>query len=210
MTLSLKTIGFSILLFLGLIIALSPVDHFNKKEISQAELIKQLNSESVYVQPDELAHWIINDDPGYQLIDLRSDEDYTKYNIPGNLHLNFEKLTDSQTFEIIDPYKMIVLTSNGNTRAAQAWIFLRQLGYNDVYILAGGVNHWVNIFSNPNLPNDGLTDDEHFNFEFRNAAGPAMMGSAIPAAGDKSNEDVIKPKPVRHKKKSGPKNDGGC
>ena len=126
------------------------------------------------------------------------------------MHLNFEKLTDSQALELIDPYKMIVLTSNGNTRAAQAWIFLRQLGYSDVYILAGGVNHWVNVFSNPETPNDGITDDELFTFEFRKAAGSAMMGTAIPASNIQSDDNTIKPKPVRRKKKTKPKNDDGC
>ena len=173
-------------------------------------MINELNSESVYVQPDELAHRIIDNDPGYQLIDLRSDEDYAKYSIPRNMHLSFEKLTDNQALDIIDPYKMIILTSNGNTRAAQAWIFLRQLGYSDVYILAGGVNHWVNIFSNPEMPNDGITNDEQFTFEFRKAAGPAMMGSVIPAASKQSDKNLIKPKSVRRKKKSHSKNDGGC
>lgn len=211
MSLTLKTVGFSVLIFLGLIIALAPVDRVSKTQLSPEELIAQLNDESIYVQPDELAHWIIDKDPGFQLVDLRSDEDYEKYNIPGNIHLPFEQLASGEATQYLDPDKMIILASNGNTRAGQAWIFLRQSGYEDVYILAGGLNYWVQVFSNPEAPKDILTNDELFTYEFRKAAGPAMMGTIQAVSDDKSTTKATRPKPVkRHKKKTGAKSDDGC
>lgn len=203
-----KNLGFAILLLLGVIIAFAPVRRSAAPVISQAELVKQLQNKSIYVQPEELADWIINKDPGYQLVDIRSQKDYETYHIPGNIHLPLANLNKQNLDDILDNEKMIILASNGNTLAGQAWVLLKQMGYEEVYILAGGLNHWVKAFNNPQPPTAGATDDEQFLYQFRKSAGAVMMGKSI-AVDDAS--PASKPKPVKRKRRKAKKAaDEGC
>lgn len=202
-------LGFGVLILLGLILAFAPVDKGNTPQLSTQALIEELQQGSQYIQAEELAHWIIDKDPAYQLVDIRSDADYTKYHIPDGVHIAFDKLASEESKDILNNDKMIVLASNGNTRAGQAWILLKQLGYQDVFILAGGLNNWVQTFSKPQKPQGSYTDDELFTYQFRKAAGPTMMGTAI--ATTDSNEEKEIPKPViRKRKKAKKKVDEGC
>ncbi len=203
-------LGFGVLLLMGLILAFSPVDKIQTEQVSTQSLIAELQHGGQYIQADELAHWIIDKDPGYQLVDIRSNTDYEKYHIPENIHIPFEKLTSDDSKEILDNNKMIILASNGNTQAGQAWILLKQLGYNDVYILAGGLNHLVQTFTNPQKPQGSYSDDEAFKYQFRKSAGRVMMGTTI-AASESSDKEKNVPKPVvRKRKKAKKKVDEGC
>ena len=202
-------LGFGVLVLMGLILAFSPVDSVQTEQVSTQTLIAELQQGSQYIQADELVHWIIDKDPGYQLVDIRSNTDYEKYHIPQNIHIPFEKLTSDESKDILDNDKMIILASNGNTQAGQAWILLKQLGYQEVYILAGGMNHWVQTFTTPQEPEGSYSDDEAFKYQFRKSAGPVMMGTTLAAA--ESDQKKSAPKPViRKRKKVKKKVDEGC
>ncbi len=210
MQISLKTIGFSILLLLGLILAFSPLDTVRKEQIPTKTLLEELQKESVYVQADELAQWIIDKDPGIQIADIRSEKDFSNYHIPESIHIPFGQIENIEKSDLFDETKMLILASNGNTRAGQAWILLKQLGIKDVYILAGGLNHWVQNFSNPEHPKGAYTDDELFTYQFRKAAGTVMLGQTLSVAQDNKATDA-KPKPIRRKRKKAKKKvDEGC
>ena len=90
MQISLKTIGFSTLLLLGLILAFTPLDTVRKEQIPTKTLLEELQKSSVYVQADELAHWIIDQEPGIHVVDIRSEKDFNNYHIPGSVHIPFD------------------------------------------------------------------------------------------------------------------------
>ena len=208
---SLKNIGFGVIILLGVILAFSPVDSANHKAVDNAKLIKELQSGSNYIQPEELAHWIIDKTPDIQIIDLRNSAGFEKYHIPGAIHLPLAKLTDKQALEAVNDEKTNILASNGNSRAGQAWLLLKQMGYENVYILAGGLNYWVQVFNNPTHPKEGATDDEFFTYEFRKAAGAAMMGKALAVSSEQNNPKAAKKKPPRRIRKKVKKvADEGC
>ena len=209
MQISAKTIGFSILLLLGLILAFIPANTVHHKQASAQTLLKELEQGSVYVQADELAHWIIDKEPGFDVADIRSEKDYKNYHIPGSIHVPFEQLGEEDKLVLFDKSKTLILTSNGNTKAGQAWILLKQLGFEDIFILAGGINHWVKIFSTPEEPQGSYTDDELFTYQFRKAAGAAVMGNSLTIS--QSSNETLKPKPIRRKRKKATKKvDEGC
>ncbi len=209
MNLTAKNLGFAILVILGIIIAFSPVDKIIINEVTTHDLVHQLNNQSNYITAEELAHMIIDKDPSFQVIDIRNTEDYKKYHIPGSFSIPVAKLFDLESKEIIDNEKTVVLVSNGNTQAGQAWLLMRIQNYRDLFVLHGGMNHWVNVFSNPENPKDGAFDDEIFTFQFRKAAGPVMMGTNNVVVS--SDSQVDKPKPVKRKRKKAKKKvDEGC
>jgi len=208
MKLSAKYLGFSTFGLLAFILAFAPVDKMSDvNPVTKNQLIKQINDQMLYIEADQVAHFVIDKDPSIQIIDVRSERDYNNYNIPGSYSIPLEKLLHVESLEMINPDKIIVLASNGNTLAGQAWILLRESGFKDVYVLHGGLNHWVQIFSNPQLENSTVTDDEIFTYQFRKAAGAVMMGTNV-VAGEGAKESATKPRPVIKTKKKKKSNDG--
>ncbi len=209
MNLSKKTAGFSLLLVLGVIIALAPVDKMADQNLTTDQLLQEWTSAEPYIHADRLAHWIINDDPGFQVIDLRPAEDYKQYHIPGNQHVPFNALQEADLQSMIDPYKIKILVSNGNTRASQAWLLLRRMGYENLYVLKGGMNYWVDVFNSPEKPGMAAADDEIFKYQFRKSAGAVMMGRSAVKEIEKEVEEPERPvKRIRRPRKKG--FDEGC
>jgi len=209
MNLSAKNLGFGVLVIMAIILAFSPVDDIKVEKVTTQDLIHQLHNQSNYMQAEEVAHMIIDKDPSFQVIDIRTVEDYKKYHIPGSASIPIEALFDDETADIIEDEKTLILVSNGNTKAGQAWLLMRSHGYQDLFVLHGGMNHWVNVFGNPQRPKAGAFDDEIFAFQFRKSAGPVMMGTN--GVMESSESEIDKPKPVKRKRKKAKKKiDEGC
>lgn len=208
MKLSSKMLGFAALLLLAVILSFAPVDQMVVQTFTEEELVHQLNNKSNYIQADELAHMIIDKEPGFQVLDIRSKEDFEKYHIPGSFNLPMDELFSAAAAELIVPSQMKILVSNGNTKAGQAWLLMRSKGYKDLFVLQGGMNYWVNVFSNPGKPADIAADDEFFSYQFRKSAGPVMMGTESIVQSTESETSA--PKPVIRKRTSRKKADEGC
>ncbi len=209
MKLSSKIIGFGLLVLLGLILAFAPVDRSARPQVNTKALLAELQQRNFYVSPEDLAHKIIDKEPGFVVVDVRSKEDYDKYHIPGSIHVPLNELLSSEQLKDLAQDNAIILTSNGNSMAAQAWLLLRQNGFDDVYILSGGMNYWVQAFSHPQPPKGAYTDDELFRYEFRKAAGPVMMGKAFVHQEDKQEVKIRKPV-IRKRHKKTKQLDEGC
>ena len=205
-----KYIGFGVLILLGLILAFAPVDQTIHEQVPAQTLIQELQKGDFYVAPEDVAHWIIDKQPGFVVVDIRSDQDFTNYHIPGAIHIPMARILDPDNLALFNDAETVILASNGNTRAGQAWLLLRQMGLDNVFILQGGLNYWVKVFSHPEKPAGAYTDDELFAYQFHKAAGPVMMGkaAAVQSANDQ-NKPKPKPRP-RIRKKKKPKVDEGC
>ena len=53
-----------------------------------------------------------------------------------------------------------VFYSNGTQDATEAWMLTRQLGYENNYVLQGGLNYWAETIMNPQAPKSTSSDDE--------------------------------------------------
>lgn len=113
--------------------------------IDVAELAATVEREDDHVTALELAAWIRDRKPGLRVIDVRSHDEFSAYQIPSaeNVPLgSFERLR----LAIGDT---VVLYSDGGAHAAQAWVFLRALGQRQVFFLRGGLNEWINEVMTP-------------------------------------------------------------
>ena len=87
---------------------------------------------------------------------------------------------------------------------------MHQLGFKNAVVLLGGLNYWIDVYTNPAPPEDAYADSEIFRYQFLISAGKVLTGDVIP--GDqKVQSDADLPKieiPVIKKKKK--RGDEGC
>lgn len=207
--LSMKQLGALLLVILGFILAFSPVKTNQDQQISPKKLIQNIHQRSDHITAEQLGHLIIDKDPGYQLIDLRSAKEYQKFHIESAINIPLESLFDEEYLQYVHPEKMVVLYTNGGTHAAQAWVLLQQLGYKNTTVLLGGLNYWVDVYSNPDKPKGVYADSEIFDYQFKVSAGQHFMGELESGDGrSKAPEVPVIQMPVRPKKKK--RADEGC
>ena len=123
---------------------------------------------------------IIDKDPGYLIIDIRKPEEYEKFHIPTAVNIPLDQLFTEDNLEKLDRNRLLVLYSNGGTHAAQAWVLLDQLGYTNSVVLLGGLNYWVDVYSNPNPPEGVYADSEIFRYQYLISAGSVLTGTVKP------------------------------
>jgi rhodanese-related sulfurtransferase len=175
--LSIKQIGVIIAILLGIILAFSPVEIKSKNDTNFDDLAEAINSRTDHITAEQLGQLIIDKDPDFQVIDLRDEAEYNKFHIPSAINLPLPTLFASENLQYIDPDKLVVLYTNGGTHAAQAWVLLQQMGYSNTTVLLGGLNYWVDVYSNPTPPEGVYADSEIFNYQFKVSAGNHFMGN---------------------------------
>ena len=115
--------------------------------IDVARLARTVAREEDHVTALELAQWIRERRAGLRIVDVRSTEEYEAYHVPRAEHFTLDSLATG-------PFRRdetIVLYSEGGPHAAQAWVFLRALGYSKVFFLRGGLYEWLDQVMNPTL-----------------------------------------------------------
>jgi rhodanese-related sulfurtransferase len=127
--------------------------------IDVASLARNVALEEDHVTALELAQWIKDRRPGLRVLDLRSPEEFDEYHIPTAEHLALDSVA-STPFRSTET---LVLYSEGGPHAAQAWVFLRALGYRNVFFLRGGLYEWLEQVMNPALGDTTVVARDAFN-----------------------------------------------
>lgn len=179
--------------------------------ISPEKLLSNAISSERYISTDELAHKIINQDPSFLLIDVRDEESYTKYSLPNSINIPLEKLLeeDSEPYLNQDEFD-VILFSNDNFYADQAWLLCTRLNYKNLRVLKGGINTWFNTVINPLKPGENQSASAFELYSFRKAAS-MYFGVVYPEQVKKAQPEKVTPKKVItiKKKKKAPV-EGGC
>ena len=115
--------------------------------IDANELALQINDKSNYISPIDLAGWIIQGKADYKLIDIRSENKFKEYNIQSSENIPVAGLSVSK----LPKNQKIIIYSDDNVQAAQAWFLLKAKNYPSVYILGGGLDEWKNRILFPKL-----------------------------------------------------------
>jgi hypothetical protein len=109
-------------------------------------------------------------------LDVRSEADYNLYHIEGAVNAPLDRIEEIIPVLLSEPpaNTVFIVMSNGETAAVQAWKILVADTVPNVYILEGGINHWIAFFGaddEPLRPNPQAGDDE-LGYLF-----PAALGS---------------------------------
>ncbi|NOZ07723.1 MAG: rhodanese-like domain-containing protein [FCB group bacterium] len=209
MKLNQRILTSAILILLGLVIAMVPENTTRPYKLTPQQMVEEISIGTEMIQPDELADWLINNDPTLQLIDVRDPDAFDQFHLPGAVNIPLKDLLSDEWVDYLDQdVKMNVLYSNGTTKAHNCWMILDQLGYENNYVLQGGLNYWVETILNPQKPGAAVSDDELARYDFRKGASQALGGGIQTASPAVDKPKKAKPPVKRRKKKKAP--EGGC
>lgn len=194
---------------MGLIIAAVPPNKTKPYKLTAEELLSEVNTRTQFISPDDVADMILKKDPSLRLIDVRSQDDFEKFNLPGAINIPVAGLLSEKFSDILNQdVKMNVFYSNGTLTANEAWMVTRQLGYNNNYVLEGGLNYWFDAILNPQKPASTSSDEEFAKYDFRRSAGMALGGGGtVQSTQTRSTSSAIPAVKSTSKKK---KAAGGC
>jgi rhodanese-related sulfurtransferase len=140
-------------------------ERYSKLTFTRTETIPQLNADPmintqiysademlenrlVQITPAELFKTVYNQNINLIMLDVRSEAHYNLYHIKGALHLPLDKLPKVIPDLLTEPpaNSVFVLMSNDEAGATEAWKQLAASAVPNVYILEGGINHWIAFF----------------------------------------------------------------
>ena len=194
---------------MGLIIAAVPQNTTKPYKLTAEELLSEANTRTQYITPDVVADMIIKKDPSLRLIDVRSQDEFEKFSLPGAINIPATDLLSDQYTDILNQdIKMNIFYSNGTVAANEVWMITRQLGYTNNFVLEGGLNFWFDNILNPQKPASTSSDEEFAKYDFRKSAGMALGGGGAVQVMDNQTPASAKPvvKAAGKKKKAA----GGC
>lgn len=195
---------------MGIIIAAVPQNKTKPFKLTAEQMLSEANSRTQFLAPDVVADMIIKKDPSLRLIDVRSQDEFEKFSLPGAINIPFSDLLSDKYTDILNQdIKMNVFYSNGTLTANEAWMVTRQLGYENNYVLEGGLNYWFEAIIDPKKPASTSSDEEFAKYDFRKSAGQALGGGGI-AVQPAENQDAFTVKPVIKPGAKKKRAAGGC
>jgi rhodanese-related sulfurtransferase len=189
----------------GLMAAMIKSKTTSYKELTADKLLLDVKLETYKISADELADLIIKQDPSVQIIDVRRKPEFDKFHLPGAMNIPLDSLLNESMKPFVNQVsKKNILYSNGTSLANEAWIITRQLGYDNNYVLDGGLNNWYQTIIRPVIPANSAPKEDWDLYQSRKAASQFFTGASAsqPSAG----QPALAPVPRKTKTRVA----GGC
>lgn len=189
---------------LGLILVFLPGIGDYSFKVHPADLVQQSMSNDVFISVDRVATLLNNEDEQLQLIDLRSKQEFDKFNIPGAINVPFDQFFNRhpETW-LYNPNARYVFYSNNDLNASYALVLAKGLGYENCFVMKGGLNEWFTTVMESSFKGDRITPRENAIFENRKKARQFFTEiNSLP--------DSLKQQFAEAKRQAERKLDGGC
>jgi molybdopterin/thiamine biosynthesis adenylyltransferase/rhodanese-related sulfurtransferase len=110
---------------------------------SGAELIRQIRSQIQEVDPSEVHELVSSGQNGYVLVDVREQHEFEQAHLPGALHVPRGHLESRIEGAAPDKsQRVIAYCASGQRSALAANTMLKELGYEHVESMTGGITLW--------------------------------------------------------------------
>ncbi len=193
-----------LLLLLSLILALLPLSANRSFVAKPDRLLSDVLNEDVSFTVDQVAEFIVREDPSIQLIDLRPPEEFRKQAVPGAVNVPYPEFIKSDPDIWLGNRNIRnIFYSTGDLETDYALVYARGLGYDNSYVMEGGIAEWERTIMQTRFTGDRITARENALFETRRRAGEMFTElNSLP--------DSLKSKFLESRKFSAKKLDGGC
>jgi rhodanese-related sulfurtransferase len=194
----------ALLLLLSLILALLPLTANRSFTAKPGQLLPEVLKEDVSFTVDQVAEFIVREDNTVQLIDLRSPEEFRQQAIPGAVNIPYPEFIGKDPEAWLGNKKIRnIFYTTEDTEADYALVYARGLGYENTYVMEGGITEWVTTVMETKFAGDRITARENALFETRRRAGEMFTElNSLP--------DSLKTQFLESRKFSAKKLDGGC
>lgn len=209
-----KAVGALLMIFAAAVLLLFRQPSIDAKLAGiEPELNSKLKAREAQIDPAELIDLIYNFNTALQVMDVRDEADFNRFHIIDSTPVTINQIRDPKWVKQLPKQTVMVLVSNDEKRAVQAWKLLSAQGVNNLYILAGGVNYWLDLYDNKSkqkLENVSPKFDPDGNDMLRHRFAFAL-GAKHPAA-DPDPKEIPKREYTKKVKSIGraPKKSGGC
>lgn len=148
-----------------------------------AELGPRLTHREVQIEPAELLSLMHDDYINLILVDVRDERDWNLFHLWGAERLKPGQLLNSaKRFRDLPENSVIVLVSNDELAATEVWKQLMAAASRpNAYVLAGGINRWLNEFTADGRSKPRTSESESPNEKLRHSFEWAL-GSRHPAS----------------------------
>jgi rhodanese-related sulfurtransferase len=141
----------------------------------------QLAERAVQIHPGELLDLVHNDQIRVKMLDVRSEADYNLFHILNAEHVAEADVKNQIPQLMEEPANTVfVVMSNDEEAATEVWKTLVAEAVPNVYILAGGINGWLDTFAAEEFKSQyavGGSSGDQLQYTFS-----AALGSRYPAA----------------------------
>ncbi len=198
-----------VLLILALGLVLLPKSK-KSREVNPRHLLLEINDQTRFATTDEVASAIINKDPFYQLVDVRTPAEFSAYSLKDAVNIPLADLLKPEYRETLDQTsRRIIFFSNNDIYAEQAWMLCRRQGFRNIFVMKGGLNAWMQTIINPAEPAVTASKEDFELYEFRKGASQFFVGSpeiSLPAKDAEKPKAKVKVAPVAKPAAA----EGGC
>ena len=193
-----------VLISLGFILALIPLTANRTFTVRPETLLSEINDQSTYLTVDQVAKLIVSEDSTFQLIDLRTREEFSEVNIPGSVNIPYNEILNKDPASyLINKNIRYILYSNGDFDSNLAFTITRGLKIKNTYVMSGGLNEWFRTVMNSRFTGEKISVRENALFETRTRAGKLFTQiNSLP--------DSLKMQYILSKQGEAKKLDGGC
>ena len=121
----------------------------------------RLIEREVYIDPAELLHLMNDDYIDLLVFDVRDESDWNQFHLADAERIALDQLSSQrERLRALPENAVVVVVSNDEMLATEAWKRLMVIARPNVYILEGGLNLWLNIYGVPaeEVAGHGQTD----------------------------------------------------
>lgn len=156
---------------ISLILLIFPSGEGGKGQPSPQQEIYNLQQDRKFIDVDKAARLINESDTNYQIIDIRSSEEYLASSLPGSINIPLnEILAPEWQGYLKQEERTNILYSNGDYYSNLALALLSSKGYTGNVALKGGLNEWFAVIMNTEFKGGRITARENALYENRTKA----------------------------------------
>lgn len=157
-----------LLVGIGILLAFIPFNLAKSFQLKPSELLLTAKSNEFNFTVDQVARFVNNEDSTIQLIDIRSAKEYKICNIPGSINIPFTDLLNPDWEGYINQSDIKnIFYGNGDQNSNTAWTIVAGLGYNNIFVMKGGMNEWYKTVMLAEFKGERITPRENVLFENR-------------------------------------------
>jgi hypothetical protein len=176
---------------------------------NEADLQQRLKTREVFIDPGELLGLMYNNQIPLTVLDVRSEADFNRFHLLDSKHAELEALEGRWPAKLTAD-TVVVVVSNDEHRAMEGWKRLAVHRNINAYVLAGGINRWLDIYRDGNVgapgPEIPVRGDGSLRHEFQAALGDRLPAARPPRDAAAAREFTAKVKVLKPVRMEG----GGC